>query len=170
METMAPHLHTLARALDELDDKYYVDFDTDDIPILILAKQERERYVIDEFQQGLISLNEYRSATGRKKVESELADSLLSNPNLTPIANTEKPFKPEEQRPVDMAGVDPNAVPGGLPPQEGAMEMPQPAPPTPVPAPDLPAEAPTENAALTPDQQLSEFEKIQEEMQLKFLN
>jgi HK97 family phage portal protein len=168
METMAPHLHTLARALDELDDKYYVDFDTEDIPILILAKQERERYVMDEFQQGLISLNEYRTATGRKKVDSELADSLLSNPNLTPIANTEKPFKPEEQQPVDMAGVDPNAAPPGLPPQEGAMEMPVPAPPTPIPAPDMPAQA-TETASLTPDQQLSEFEKIQHEMQLKFV-
>jgi HK97 family phage portal protein len=168
METMAPHLHTLARALDELDDKYYVDFDTEDIPILILAKQERERYVMDEFQQGLISLNEYRTATGRKKVDSELADSLLSNPNLTPIANTEKPFKPEEQQPVDMAGVDPNAAPPGLPPQEGAMEMPVPAPPTPIPAPDMPAQ-PTDTAALTPDQQLSEFEKIQHEMQLKFV-
>ena len=168
METMAPHLHTLARALDELDDKYYVDFDTEDIPILILAKQERERYVMDEFQQGLISLNEYRTATGRKKVDSELADSLLSNPNLTPIANTEKPFKPEEQQPVDMAGVDPNAAPPGLPPQEGAMEMPVPAPPAPVPAPDMPAQA-TETASLTPDQQLSEFEKIQHEMQLKFV-
>jgi HK97 family phage portal protein len=168
METMAPHLHTLARALDELDDKYYVDFDTEDIPILILAKQERERYVMDEFQQGLISLNEYRTATGRKKVDSELADSLLSNPNLTPIANTEKPFKPEEQQPVDMAGVDPNAAPPGLPPQEGAMEMPVPAPPTPVPAPDMPVQ-PTDTAALTPDQQLSEFEKIQHEMQLKFV-
>ena len=167
METMAPHLHTLARAFDELDDKYYVDFDTEDIPILILAKQERERYVMDEFQQGLISLNEYRTATGRKKVDSELADSLLSNPNLTPIANTEKPFKPEEQQPVDMAGVDPNA-PQGLPPQEGAMEMPVPAPPAPVPAPDMPVPT-TETASLTPDQQLSEFEKIQHEMQLKFV-
>ena len=170
METMAPHLHTLARAFDELDDKYYVDFDTNDIPILILAKQERERYVMDEFQQGLISLNEYRDATGRKKVESELADSLLSNPNLTPIANTEKPFKPEEQQPVDMAGVDPNAVPGGLPPQDGAVAIPPPAPPTPIPAPDTPAQPATETAALTPDQQLSEFEKIQGEMQTKFLN
>lgn len=170
METMAPHLHTLARAFDELDDKYYVDFDANDVPILILSKQERERYVMDEFQQGLISLNEYRTATGRKKVESELADSLLSNPNLTPIANTEKAFKPEEQQPVDMAGVDPNAVPGGLPPQDGAVALPQPAPPTPIPAPDAPAQTPTETTALTPDQQLSEFEKIQSEMQTKFLN
>ena len=51
METMVPHLHTISRALDELDDKYYVDFDTSDIPILIIAKQERERYFMDEFQQ-----------------------------------------------------------------------------------------------------------------------
>ena len=168
METMAPHLHTLARAFDELDDKYYVDFDTNDIPILILAKQERERYVMDEFQQGVISLNEYRVATGRKKVDSELADSLLSNPNLTPIGNTEKPFKPEEQQPVDMAGVDQSAPPG-LPPQEGAMQVPPPAPPTPIPAPDLTVPADTQNAAMTPDQQLSELEKIQGEMQLKFV-
>jgi hypothetical protein len=169
METMAPHLHTLARAFDELDDKYYVDFDTEDIPILILAKQERERYVMDEFQQGLISLNEYRTATGRKKVESELADSLLSNPNLTPIANTEKPFKPEEQQPVDMAGVDPNAMPQGLPPQEGAMQVPPPAPPSEIQIPDAQAGVTPETATLTPDQQLSEFEKIQHEMQLKFV-
>jgi len=169
METMAPHLHTLARAFDELDEKYYVDFDTEDIPILILAKQERERYVMDEFQQGLISLNEYRTATGRKKVESELADSLLSNPNLTPIANTEKAFKPEEQQPVDMAGVDPNAMPQGLPPQEGAMQVPPPAPPTEIQIPDTQAGVAPETATLTPDQQLSEFEKIQQEMQLKFV-
>lgn len=173
METMAPHLHTLARAFDEFDDKYYVDFDTDDIPILILAKQERERYVMDEFQQGLISLNEYRVATGRKKVDSELADSLLSNPNLTPIANTEKPFKTEEQQPVDMAGVDQGAPPGAegmnVP---GAPEMPQPAPPTPIEAPDAPVAgqtAPMDNAALTPDQQMSVFENIQREMHYKFI-
>ena len=173
METMVPHLHTISRALDELDDKYYVDFDTSDIPILILAKQERERYNMDEFQQGLISLNEYREATGRKKVESELADSLLSNPNLTPIANTEKPFKPEEQQPVDMVGVEQGAPAGGMPPQEGAMAMPQPAPPAPIPAPEgeAPAAPPVEETgALTPDQQLSAFEALQSELQQKWMD
>ena len=113
METMLPHLDSLARAFDELDDRYYVDFDTSSVPILIIAKQERQRYLMDEFQQGLISVNEYRDGTGKKKVESELADSLLQNPNQTPIANTEKPFKPEEQQPVDMAAGA--AGPPGLP-------------------------------------------------------
>ena len=129
-ETMLPHLDLLARALDDLDEKYYVDFETDSVPILIIARQERNRYLMDEFQQGLISVNEYRDGTGKKKVESELADSLLQNPNQTPIANTEKPFKPEEQQPVDMAGV-PQGPPG----------LPQQSPP----APDMgvpPAEAP----------------------------
>lgn len=169
METMVPHLHTISRALDELDDTYYVDFDTSDIPILILAKQERERYNMDEFQQGLISLNEYRESTGRKKVESELADSLLSNPNLTPIANTEKPFKPEEQQPVDMVGVDQGAPAGGLPPQEGAMAMPQPAPPAAVPVPEGEG-APQDTTALAPEQQLSAFEELQSQLHQKFMD
>lgn len=168
METMTPHLHQISRALDELDDKYYVDFDISQIPILILAKQERERYTMDEFQQGLISLNEYRETTGRKKVESELADSLLSNPNLTPIANTEKPFKPEQQQPVDMVGVDQGAPAGGLPPMEGAVEMPQPAPPAPIPVPEEEAQAPA-TTAITPEEQLSAFESVQEQMQQKFM-
>ena len=41
METMMPHLEQIARALDELDEEYYIDFETGNIPILIIAKQER---------------------------------------------------------------------------------------------------------------------------------
>lgn len=122
METMMPHLEQIARALDELDDRYYVDFDTGNIPILIIAKQERERYSMEEFGNGLISMNEYREITGRKTVESELADSLLLNPNLAPVANTEKPFETGQVQPVDMgtapAGGAPGmpGAPGGMPP------------------------------------------------------
>lgn len=141
METMLPHLDMIARAFDELDERHYIDFDTSSVPILIIAKQERQRYLMDEFQQGLISVNEYRDGTGKKKVESELADSLLQNPNQTPIANTEKPFKPEEQQPVDMAaGTPAPAGPPGLP-----VTSPE--------APPLPGEAPaaTEVAPLSPE-------------------
>lgn len=133
-ETMMPHLMLMARGLDELDKDYYVDFDVANVPYLILAKQGRERYLLDEYNSGLISANEYRSGTGKKKVESELADSLLSNPNLTPIANTEKPFEPQGQQPVDMMGGAPGApgAPGmpGMPPEAMAPGMP-PAPGTP---------------------------------------
>lgn len=118
METMLPHLDTLGRGLDELDPKYYIDFDTGEVPILVLYKQERERYLMTEFQSGLISGNEYRSGTGREKVKSELMDSMLANPNLTPIGNTEKEFNPaQQQQPVDMMGTGappPGQVPGTL--------------------------------------------------------
>ena len=154
-ETMLPHLDLLARAFDELDENLYIDFETDSVPILIIAKQERTRYLMDEFQQGLISVNEYRDGTGKKKVESELADSLLQNPNQTPIANTEKPFKPEEQQPVDMAAgaaagppglpVQSPPVPEGaeLPPAEGAV------------APEVAPVSPETTAAPIPEGQLS---------------
>lgn len=142
-ETMSPHLEILARALDDLDEEHYVDFDTSDVPYLIITKQERERYLLDEQSRGLISVNEYREGTGRKKVESELADSLLMNPNLTPIANTTKPTPPPGQGGVPMGGGAPG-VPG-MPP--GAPGMPPGAPGMPpgadggAPAPDTMAGA-----------------------------
>lgn len=116
METMMPHLEQIARALDELDPEYYIDFETGNIPILIIAKQERERYTMEEFKGGLISINEYRTITGRKTVESDIADSLLLSPNLAPVANTEKPFDAAQVQPVDMAPAQPGApAPAGPP-------------------------------------------------------
>lgn len=120
METMLPHLEPIARALDNLHPTYYVDFDTTDVPALILAKQEREGHLLQEFQAGLISANEYRSHTGRKNVVSDLADSMLANPNLAPIGNPEKPMEtpPQGQAPgaapqtVMTQAVQAGAVPG----------------------------------------------------------
>lgn len=142
-ETMLPHLEPIARALDELDDVNYVDFDTSEVPVLMLYKQERERYLSDEFSRGLISLNEYRIGSGRKKVESDLADSLLLNPNLTPIGNTEKKM---ESPPMMMPGGPPQgAVPGmeaGAPPAPGMPGAPTPeGGPAGEPAPDTMAGA-----------------------------
>ena len=117
METMLPHLEPLARSLDELDDTYYLDFDVSEVPILQLYKQERERYLMQEFQTGLISSNEYRIGSGRKETESDLADSLLMNPNLIPIANTKK--KMEEQPMAEVPGGMP-----GVPGMPGAPAMP----------------------------------------------
>ena len=167
-ETMLPHLDLLARGFDELDDVNYVDFDVSSVPVLILYKQERSRYFMDEVQMGLISTNEYREFTSRKKVESDLADSLLMNPNLTPIANTEKkmeaqpqagmpgmpPGMPGEQPPVpgmpDAQGnipspLDPNTMAGSL----AAQGAPQPVPAAPTPPPGM------ETSAEVPQQQLS---------------
>jgi len=173
-ETMLPHLDLLARGFDELDDVNYVDFDVTSVPILILYKQERSRYFMDEVQMGLISTNEYRELTSRKKVESDLADSLLMNPNLTPIANTEKKMEqqPQAGMPPGMPGMpapgaegqppipgmpdaqgntpsplDPNTMAGSL---AAAGQTPMPSEPSPP-----PADAGVQNTALAPQQQAS---------------
>ena len=112
-ETMLPHLEPIARALDELDEQNYVDFNTSQVPVLILYEQERQRYIKEELSQGLISTNEYRIASGRKEVDSDLADSLLMNPNLTPIANTKK--KMEEPPQAQIPGTPGNNMPPGMP-------------------------------------------------------
>jgi HK97 family phage portal protein len=129
METMLPHLEPVARALDELDEKYYLDFDTSEVPILMLYKQERDRYLLQEFQTGLISANEYREGSSRKEVEADLADSLLMNPNLIPIANTKKKMEENEAQmggapgmpgmpgmPPGMPGMPPGMPPGAAAP------------------------------------------------------
>jgi hypothetical protein len=97
METMSPHLDLIARSFDAIDPDNFIDFDITNVPVLVLASQEREKHNLTEFQLGLISVNEYREAAGRKKVESDIADSLLSNPNQTPIANTEKPMNQDTE-------------------------------------------------------------------------
>lgn len=159
METMLPHLEPLARALDDLDEKYYVDFNTSEVPIMIISKQERVRYLKEEFQSGLISVNEYRQGTGLKTVKSELADSLLANPNLTPIANTEKEFKPEAP---GAPGMPPGAMPPGAMPPEGMPPEgmpPEAAQPMPAGAPEgMPAPAPEAGAPGQLSESTSEIE------------
>lgn len=90
METMLPHLDMISQGLDRLDPELYVGHDTSSVPILILAQQERDAFAMQEYSTGLITANEYRETTGREPVESDLADSMLANPNLTPIGNTER--------------------------------------------------------------------------------
>lgn len=125
-ETMLPHMELIGRGLDELDDEYYIDFDTSEVPILILYKQERERYLLDEFQNGLISGNEYRAHTGRKKVDSDLMQAMLANPNLTPIGYTDRKFDSQEQAQQQQAAA--MAAQGQAPGAPGA-----PVPGAPVP-------------------------------------
>lgn len=116
VETMMPHLMQMARALDNLDPEYYVDFDTSQVPVLVLYKQERERYLMDELQAGLISPNEYRAGTGKKEIDSDLMNAMLANPNLTPIGYTNKPFDSQQQQQIDMMGAQQGGAMPGMPP------------------------------------------------------
>jgi HK97 family phage portal protein len=130
METMQPHLEIMARAMDELDELHYVDFDTSQLPAIIAVKQEKDRFLKEELTNGAISFNEYREGTGRKKVDSDLADSLLANPNLTPIGNTEKPY--EAPAPLGAPGAPGAPVPGAPVPGAPVPGAPE-APPAPTP-------------------------------------
>ena len=128
METMEPHLDLIARSFDPISEEYFVDFDTTGVPIIILSQQEQSQFHLQEYQQGLISVNEYRTLTGRKKVEADLADSILANPNLTPIANTEKPMEDPNAAaaagaPAGMPGMAP-AGPEGAAPAAGPQGAP----------------------------------------------
>jgi len=149
-ETMMPHLEHLARAFDDLDDKHYVDFDISDVPSLTIYEQERSRYVLQEFQSGLISANEYREASGRTIVHSDLGDSLLQNPNLTPIANTHKAMEaPSAERGgAPPGGMPPPGMPGAPPVGPGG---PQPEPGMP-PGPEAPLDPNTMQGAIAAQQ------------------
>ena len=134
-ETMSPHLELLSRGLDVLDENYYVTFDTSSVPVIELAKQEKERHYLQEAQMGMITPNEYREITGRDKVDSYLADSMLASPNLAAIGNTEEAMPKEEQPPPGMPGVPPEGVlPEGVLPEEAGVAVP---PPEPVPEPQM---------------------------------
>ena len=128
---MDPHLELISRGLDILDDNYYVTFDTSTVPILEMGKQERDRYYLNEVQNGLITPNEYREKTGKPKVDSYLADSMLASPNFAPIGNTEEPMPKEEAMPAA-----PGAPGMPMPPMEGEVApAPEGAPPIPPPNP-----------------------------------
>ena len=144
-ETLLPHLELIARVLDELDPEHYIDFDTSDVPILILYKQERERYLLDEFQNGLISGNEYRAHTGRKRVDSDLMQAMLANPNLTPIGYTDRRFDSQEQAQQQQAMM---GQPPGMPGVAAAGQMPM----MPPGAPGAPGEQPLPEPGSIPAQ------------------
>lgn len=130
LETMDPHLVLLSKAFDSLEDKLYVDFNTDDVPIMVLIKQEKLRFKMEEVAAGLASVNEYREAAEKKAVQSDLADSLLMNPNLTPIGNTKKKME-LAPAPIDVQGTElppgsAGALPPGQPPAATPAGEPQP--------------------------------------------
>jgi hypothetical protein len=138
LETMPQHLEMLARGLDPLHPDLYFDFDIKDVPVLQISKQEKERFLMQEFASGLITANEYRTGTGRKLVDSELADAMLASPNLAPIGNTEKKMEAPPQ--PGMMGPPPTGEAQAQEPgQEAVMG-------------DQAEQAPLEEGVTTPDQ------------------
>ncbi len=89
-ETMPPHMDLITGSFDYLtqggiEDDLYLVHDTETVPVLQKAKQEREEALQKLFDSGLISADEFREETGRDPISTKGTRSLW-------IAGTKKPI------------------------------------------------------------------------------
>ena len=112
-ETMLPHLILIERSLDRLDgsEELTVKFDVSDVAILSRDERERATFHLDELKAGGISIDEYRSLTGRDPVG---ADHLWVQGNLMLAGATGKTAV--VSRPLV---VEPSGGNGSAPPEPG---------------------------------------------------
>lgn len=122
-ETMLPHLDLIGSALDQADGdaSTFVAFDTSGVDALQRSERERRAELRDEVQQGLISIDEYREATGRDPFEEPGTQSLYVGFTATPIAGPvlgQPAPTPTEVIDVQAADVPPQLQAASLDPGE----------------------------------------------------
>lgn len=97
-ETMLPHLRFIAASLDLIDGNpdTFVVYDLDDVEALQRAQTARRQEKRDEFDRGLITHNEYRTAVGYDPVAQPEADRLYIGSSFTPLyaGDVEEPTPP----------------------------------------------------------------------------
>lgn len=131
-ETMLPHLDLTTREFDVLDedDNKYVGVDTDRVDVLQRMEIKRKEYSLREFTEGLISINEYRQDTGKKKTKDARGNVLFRANTRIPYATTDGKPLPEGSGlmngplPVPDLNAQPGAQ-GGRPPGKPAREEPE---------------------------------------------
>ncbi len=106
-ETMPPHLDLIAGSFDflttgGLDDDLFLVHDTEGVPILQKAKDEREKALKELFDAGLISADEFREETGRDPLDTRASRSLWMAGTKKPVADPKGPTDdlPTAQDPV----------------------------------------------------------------------
>ncbi len=112
-ETMPGHLQLIARPLDVLDadPQVYTAFDTSVVDVLQRAEARRREFLLREWMEGAISQDEYRLATGRKKLQ-EGGNRLYVPTNRGAVGTTDGPLLSEgELNPTQDVGRGGNAVP-----------------------------------------------------------
>jgi HK97 family phage portal protein len=115
METMMPHLELIMRPLDDaLDDQedVYVSYDLSMVDVLQRMEMKRKEYNLREWDGGVITLDEYRAATGREPIGDDLG-------RLMVLATTKEPYLTidgeELELPLIKKAIDPDApVPPGM--------------------------------------------------------
>ena len=95
-ETMPPHLDLITGSFDFLteggieDDRFLV-HDTEGVPILQKAKEDREKALKELFDSGLISADEFRAETGRDPLDTRASRSLWMAGTKRPVADPSGP-------------------------------------------------------------------------------
>ncbi|MEU6460320.1 phage portal protein [Streptomyces sp. NPDC046976] len=85
--TELPHLNLVASAFDpELSDDWVIRFDTSRIQALELPRRQAREEARKEFDAGLISIDEYREAAGRRPFNTAQSRALWISPQKAPVA------------------------------------------------------------------------------------
>ncbi|MDR3079607.1 MAG: phage portal protein, partial [Streptomyces sp.] len=84
--TELPHLNLVASAFDpDLSDDWVIRFDTSRIQALEFPRREARKESREEFDKGLITIDEYRVAAGRKPFGTPQSRALWISPQKAPV-------------------------------------------------------------------------------------
>lgn len=96
METMMPHFELIMRPLDTLlgDDadeegELYTGYDLTRVDVLRRADMKRKEYHLKEHNEGVISIDEYREATGREPIANGVGAVITMPTTRSPYATTD---------------------------------------------------------------------------------
>lgn len=134
--TMVPHCDLIAAAFDSLveDEQVYVAHDLSGVQVLQRDEKERASQAKAEWEAGLITIDEYREATGKEPLGLPGTKVLWLKPGQTPIGEDADVQALQEQAQAAMGGGAP--APAELPPgAAGELEA------APVDADDVPVDA-----------------------------
>ncbi|MFB6630014.1 phage portal protein [Streptomyces sp. NPDC056362] len=119
--TELPHLNLMASAFDpDLSDDWVIRFDVSGIQALELPRREARKESREEFEKGLITIDEYRVARGLKPFDTPQSRALWISPQKAPVPANDQDaaalgLAPEPGQDGALPG-DPNAA---LPPAPG---------------------------------------------------
>lgn len=119
--TELPHLNLIASAFDpDLSDDWVIRFDTSGIQALEFPRREARKEAREEWNAGLITIDEYRKVAGRKPFGTPQSRALWISPQKAPVPANDQDaialgLAPEPGAGGELPG-DPNAA---LPPPGG---------------------------------------------------
>ncbi|MFF8696235.1 phage portal protein [Streptomyces sp. NPDC015144] len=119
--TELPHLSLIASAFDpDLSDDWVIRFDTSRIQALEFPRREARKESREEFDKGLISIDEYRVAAGRKPFGTPQSRALWISPQKAPVPANDQDAAALGLAPEPGAGTVPGTVPNAaLPTADG---------------------------------------------------